>query len=29
LYEGSPVTWRAEKCEKFLDAMIKLWKEWE
>lgn len=28
LYEGSPVTWRAEKCEAFLNALIELWKQW-
>jgi hypothetical protein len=28
LYEGSPVTWRAEKCEKFLAGAIKLWQDW-
>jgi hypothetical protein len=28
LWEGSPVTWRTEKCEKFLNGIIKLWKDW-
>jgi hypothetical protein len=28
LREDSPVTWRLEKCERFLKAAIKLWNEW-
>ena len=28
LFEDSPITWRAEKCEKFLDAAVDLWKQW-
>ena len=28
LQEGSPVTWRSANCEKFLQAAIKLWKDW-
>lgn len=28
LWEDSPVTWRASKCEEFLSAAIKLWNEW-
>ena len=28
LREGSPVTWRAEKCDKFLAAATKLWDAW-
>lgn len=28
LFEDSPVTWRAEKCDKFLDAAVDLWKQW-
>lgn len=28
LRDGSHVTWRTEKCEKFLSAAIKLWNEW-
>jgi hypothetical protein len=28
LFEDSPVTWRTEKCDKFLNAVIDLWKQW-
>ena len=28
LNDASPVTWRAEKMETFLDAAVKFWKEW-
>lgn len=28
LFEDSPVTWRAEKCDKFLDAAVDLWNQW-
>ena len=28
LREGSPITWRAEKCDQFLSAAIELWKQW-
>lgn len=28
LREDSPVTWRASKCDEFLNAIVKLWKEW-
>ena len=28
LWEGSPVTWRAAKCDAFLAAVVKLWNEW-
>ena len=28
LREGSPVTWRTEKCENFPGAAIKRWNEW-
>lgn len=28
LLEDSPVTWQAEKCDKFLDAAVDLWKQW-
>ena len=28
LFEDSPVTWRAEKCDKFLEAAVDLWKQW-
>ncbi len=28
LREGSPVTWRASKCDEFLAAAIKLWNQW-
>lgn len=28
LFEDSPVTWRAEECEQFLDAAVELWKQW-
>jgi hypothetical protein len=29
LTEGLPVTWRADKCEKFLKAAVELWKNWK
>jgi hypothetical protein len=29
LFEGSPVTWRAAKCDTFLNAIVRLWKEWK
>ncbi len=29
LRKDSPVTWRTEKCETFLNATLKLWKEWK
>jgi hypothetical protein len=28
LHKDSPVTWRSEKCDKFLDAVTKLWNNW-
>ncbi len=28
LFEDSPVTWRTEKCDKFLNAAVELWKQW-
>lgn len=28
LFEDSPVTWRTEKCDKFLNAVVDLWKQW-
>ena len=28
LREGSPMTWRAAKCQKFLDEAYKLWNNW-
>lgn len=28
LFEDSPATWRAEKCDKFLGAAVDLWKQW-
>ena len=28
LFENSSVTWRAEKCDKFLAAAVDLWKQW-
>lgn len=28
LFEDSPVTWRTEKCDKFLNAIVELWKQW-
>ena len=28
LNDHSPVTWRAAKCDAFLDAVVKFWKEW-
>lgn len=28
LHPSSPVTWRAERCDAFLTAIIKLWNEW-
>ena len=28
LREGSPVTWRTEKCDEFLNAAVDLWKQW-
>jgi hypothetical protein len=28
LHESSPVTWRAENCDKFLSAVCDLWKQW-
>lgn len=28
LYADSPVTWRAEKCDAFLNAAIDLWNQW-
>jgi len=28
LYEGSPVTWRADQCDEFLAAAIELWQQW-
>lgn len=28
LRDGSPVTWRADKCAAFLDAVAKAWNEW-
>jgi hypothetical protein len=28
LREGSHMTWRTEKCDKFLEAAIKLWNDW-
>jgi hypothetical protein len=28
LRDGSPITWRASKCEEFLSATIELWNEW-
>lgn len=28
LWDGSPVTWRAEKCDKFLQAVADLWNQW-
>lgn len=28
LREGSPVTWRAEKCTTFLNAVAKFWNDW-
>jgi hypothetical protein len=28
LWENSPVAWRASKCDEFLKAVVKLWKEW-
>ncbi|MBY0508664.1 MAG: nucleotidyltransferase [Rhodospirillaceae bacterium] len=28
LRDGSPVTWQAEKCDKFLTAAVKLWNDW-
>lgn len=28
LFADSPVTWRAEKCDKFLDGAVELWKQW-
>ena len=28
LWEGSPVTWRASKCDEFLSATVKLWNDW-
>jgi hypothetical protein len=28
LREDSPVTWRAAKCDEFLEATIKLWNQW-
>ena len=28
LREDSPVTWRAAKCDEFLEAAIKLWSQW-
>lgn len=28
LREGSPVTWRTEKCDEFLAAAVDLWKQW-
>lgn len=28
LREGSPVTWRATKCDLFLAAAVQLWKQW-
>lgn len=28
LFEGSPVTWRAQKCSTFLRAVIAYWNAW-
>lgn len=28
LFEDSPVTWRTEKCNKFLNAAVELWNQW-
>lgn len=28
LREGSPVTWRAGKCDEFLNATVELWNQW-
>jgi hypothetical protein len=28
LREGSPVTWRADKCNQFLNALSEFWKQW-
>ena len=28
LWEDSPVTWRASKCDEFLAAAVKLWNQW-
>lgn len=28
LREGSPVTWRADKCDAFLNASVELWNQW-
>lgn len=28
LHKSSPVTWRTEKCDEFLNAAIDLWKQW-
>ena len=28
LREGSPVTWRAEKCTQFLAALADFWRDW-
>ncbi len=28
LRENSPVTWRTEKCDEFLNAAVDLWKQW-
>lgn len=28
LFEDSPVTWRAQKCTAFLDALVAYWKAW-
>jgi hypothetical protein len=28
LFEDSPVTWRVEKCDKFLATVVELWKQW-
>ena len=28
LWEDSPVTWRTDKCDEFLKALVKLWNDW-
>ena len=28
LHESSPVTWRKENCDEFVEAAIELWNQW-